>query len=551
MRGWHVEGEGHDGPGEPGQRPWVVRVLLAGQGVALLLAAVAVGGYGWDDGAITLSFARTFAQTGRIAVTPESEAVEGFSSPAWFALNSLLALGRPGFFGALFGAQFMTLVTVVASTLMLGRLGRAAGLSPVSRLGVMAIFAFMGQGYAETVNGMEMGLLALCSLIVVHFLYFEQRPVLLGVALVAFVATRFEALFYLFFMLQPLLWRRRVREFGLWAGLAGVAFLGIAATRWLWFKDILPNTVRAKMHAPYTAGPLPPGLRLSAGLEVLEFFSLALLVMVACLVCLWARRIAWERPRGLGPLAAPILGGVSFALVTGPNWGYPGRMQFFTIPFVLLLLGKAIDGLTAARVRWRPALLAIVGLLTIWSARVSLPVHSLRLAGSGGFGVTPISFRETGQAVEAIRQAARLPVIVFLTPDVGGTALCCPRIRVVDLAMLTNRRLAVHGYEVLPEVIEGERPEVVEVHAPWGGVSGLYGLSSFREAYVPALVSGIRLYLRGDLAAALVGRGEAGWVEVDGPASRSSVVLRHRYAAYVDAADEAAFLSRGRVLLIP
>ncbi|WP_143052479.1 hypothetical protein [Streptomyces sp. cf386] len=48
--------------------------------------ALFIGANGWDDGSITLAFARTFADSGQIALTPASETVEGFSSPLWFLL---------------------------------------------------------------------------------------------------------------------------------------------------------------------------------------------------------------------------------------------------------------------------------------------------------------------------------------------------------------------------------------------------------------------------------------------------------------------------------
>src|SRR5271170_3679353 len=43
----------------------------------------------WDDGAITAAFSRTWAQSARIALTPGSPVVEGFSSVCWFLLLSV------------------------------------------------------------------------------------------------------------------------------------------------------------------------------------------------------------------------------------------------------------------------------------------------------------------------------------------------------------------------------------------------------------------------------------------------------------------------------
>jgi hypothetical protein len=71
---------------------------------AHVLVALAVGAEGWDDGAITLAFASSFADTGTIGLTPNSETVEGFSSPFWF----LLMAG----FKALFHFRFHAYITV-------------------------------------------------------------------------------------------------------------------------------------------------------------------------------------------------------------------------------------------------------------------------------------------------------------------------------------------------------------------------------------------------------------------------------------------------------
>ncbi|MES2221308.1 MAG: hypothetical protein V4587_10120, partial [Acidobacteriota bacterium] len=69
--------------------------------IALVLLPVACSLYlglhnlrrSWDDGAITAAYARTFADSGRIALTPSSPQVEGMSSLTW-----LLLLSIPRFF---------------------------------------------------------------------------------------------------------------------------------------------------------------------------------------------------------------------------------------------------------------------------------------------------------------------------------------------------------------------------------------------------------------------------------------------------------------------
>jgi len=220
-------------------------------------------------------------------------------------------------------------------------------------------------------------------------------------------------------------------------------------------------------------------------------------------------------------LWAPIAGAVSFALITGTNWGYVGRMQLFALPFALLLVARALDALGGSSRAARLALVASVAALTVWSSRVSLPIQSYRLSRTHEFGVTPMGFRETALAVEKVRGALGLPQITFLTPDVGGSALCCPALRIVDLGLLAERRLARRGYGALAAVLEAERPEVIEVHAPWSSLSRLYELEAFRAGYRPALVGRTRLFLRSDVAERLVAAGTAETVALD-PGGRAA-----------------------------
>src|ERR1035437_8421632 len=59
--------------------------------VAELLVTIRHLKSSWDDGAITAAFAQTLAHSGRIALTPTSVTVEGFSSVTWFLLLSVPA----------------------------------------------------------------------------------------------------------------------------------------------------------------------------------------------------------------------------------------------------------------------------------------------------------------------------------------------------------------------------------------------------------------------------------------------------------------------------
>ena len=160
-------------------------------------SAVLIGDNGWDDGAITLAFARTFARHGLVALTPHSETVEGFSSVSWFLLNALPALARPSFERAIPLSQVLSVLSICASTALLGRTCALLRLDRLWTTLTVVTFAAWGCSFYEAGNGMEMGLLAAA------FPGAGQRAalasaarVLAGAGVFLAVTTRFEAVVY-------------------------------------------------------------------------------------------------------------------------------------------------------------------------------------------------------------------------------------------------------------------------------------------------------------------------------------------------------------------
>jgi hypothetical protein len=85
--------------------------------------ALAAGESTWDDGYITLAFARTFAETGHIRLTPFSEAVEGTTSPLWFlVMVAAYALGITGFYGFHLASQLLAAVCAAVAAVVLYQL---------------------------------------------------------------------------------------------------------------------------------------------------------------------------------------------------------------------------------------------------------------------------------------------------------------------------------------------------------------------------------------------------------------------------------------------
>lgn len=291
-------------------------------------------------------------------------------------------------------------------------------------------------------------------------------------------------------------------------------FLGLAGLRWAIFSDILPNTIWAKMHEPYSVHGLRGFTRrIEAALELPRLVLPLLLAAGVGAAVQWKRqcRLSWPATWRAGHadlLLMPVIAAEIFSLIASKNWGYAGRMQFFAFPFALLLvvqvllwMGLFVD----ARRRIAISLLIVTIGFSWWnSARNNFSEMLYEATGGAHFEaerwlVTPATFRNVALKVEDVRKVLDRPTIVYLTPDVGGVGLCCSNIRVVDIALLTNRTLARNGYGALHSVLRDERPDIIEVHDVWATDSRIYEEPLFVENYEPLVIRGTRFFLRKDL----------------------------------------------------
>jgi hypothetical protein len=531
------------------------RLVLASvvlvQLTALTVVCLLVGDNGWDDGAITLAFARTFAQHGRIALTSSSEVVEGFSTVSWFLLNGGVALVRPSYHGAILASQLLSVFSICASTVLLARSCSLLGFDKLFSYLTVLLFAGWGCSFFEASNGMEMGLLAVAFLLMVNELL-SPRPRLpwLAAGVVLAVTTRFEALAYVALLASAVLLLRQRRAF--W-----VIFLTTAATvvvlstwRLVVFADLVPNTYWAKRWPPYAEFDALG--RLIGAVELPRFFVVPLVVLA--LLPRFGFDLAGAL-RGRRPacllLAAPVLGAILVGGLVGRHWGYDGRMPYFAFPLVLLLFSLTFSPwVQARRSNLRIAVTVGAGLCSLGASLQSLPTSELAAALDGGsFGVSPRTYAETAQVVRRVAAAAELAHPTVLTPDVGGLALCCDELRVVDLSLLSNRLLARRGYAALPELLAAESPEVIEAHGPWASLGHLYALPYFRAHYLPAFAGATKLWVEREVAQAIASRGRGCLVPVDHDELRVALA-EHRYAGQDTPEDRRAFRAPGLVLTL-
>jgi hypothetical protein len=529
-------------------------IVVCVQFAALIAVCLLIGDNGWDDGAITLAFSRTFAQHGRIALTPHSETVEGFSSVSWFLLNALPALARPSFRAAILLSQVWAALCICLSTALLAK---TCALLRVDRLWAtltVITFAAWGCSFAEASNGMEMGLLTAAILVVVNELL-APRPRLfwLGAGVVLAVTTRFEAVLYVALLALSVASVPGRRAFWCIVVTGVGTVLLVSLWRLAVFSDVLPNTFWAKRWPPYAAfGPLS---RLAGAVELPSLF-LALLIAIPIMrrSGLDLAGVLRERRGAFLILACPILGAVLIGGLIGKPWGYYGRMPSFAFPLALLSFALVFSSWVQAKTdknsRLRVTVAACLFGVSLCVSMVGFPSGALGKAFRGGsFGVTPHTYAESGRVFRRFAAAADLQHPTVLSPDLGGLALCCDEFRLVDLGLLSNRKLAHRGPAALAEVLEAESPAMIEAHWEWPSPGKLYELPFFRAQYLPAFSGGTKLWIRRDVARTIESNGRGCRLAATGGAIQAAL-RAHRYANDDLPEDRTAFESPGVVFAL-
>jgi hypothetical protein len=497
---------------------------------ALSLTAIAlVGPYGWDDGAITVAYARTLGRHGLFALTPASVSAEGTSS---LLMTAMLAMGQwllqPGFLEAIRTAQLLSFIALSATLVLVWRALQPFLPSPTHRLIVVSLLGLLPAFQAEIVNGMEMTVFAL--LLFAFVLCWRAQSTFAFALLPLLLLVRFEAVFYLGFALGWMVVfcpHDRPRAIRMCAWLM-LSFLLLTIWRYWVFGALVPNTILAKLQVPYSKKGWEGVAEKLRGLEDFLFVNAAFLAGMY----MSRKRVQERRPDPMPVLLICAFG--VFALISGRNWGYTGRMFVAVLPVFVLALAERFADMRQPRVL-RGLLLCLCGSFLVnlavlrenvdtiilgASMRGALP-PALNAAGDeirkrvwgespGDWrGVTPQNYAMTGTSVDHLREHLGQSTLKFMTPDVGGTALCCERLDILDSGLLTNPSLARRGYAGLAEYLNKERPEVIETHGLWSRDSGIYSVAEFEANYLPAIYDGTLFWLRHDVLQRLVARGLA------------------------------------------
>jgi hypothetical protein len=473
----------------------------------------------WDDAAITAAFARTWAHSGRIALTPGSQIVEGYSSILWFLLLSV-----PYFFThdpdagliwmKVLSAGFLVLSLPVMYWIALRQFANRSA-AVVS----MLLLAYCYAPHQEIENGMEMNLAVFLFLLLFHVLTREQaRGRVVYASLLGFLLllTRFEMPFMLVLLFCGLLYGAYRGQWGaasaveLWKIFVVIAVLFCAIGVWRHhvFGEWMPNTVYAKRFLPYRDWSTVESFvktRLEALNEPLFVLRLPLAVMIGALIfAMYRGEFSWAVLRRVDPAVWVLaIGCFLFGAMFGQNWGYAGRMVSVMLPFLILtMVSLCMSALPNRRLMMTgfAALLVAQGALLIW--RGTHPFRNVSLETVG----------KIGPGADAIRAVLGQDRIVVMLPDVGMSSLCCDRLVIVDAGMLADTTLAHTGWAGFAEYFRKVRPEVVETHEFWATDANLYG--GLLNGYSIVASNGLRFFVRDDLYERLVAKSAGSVVPV-------------------------------------
>ncbi|MGW7065715.1 hypothetical protein ACWGII_21560 [Streptomyces sp. NPDC054855] len=477
--------------------------------VATLLVAwraSALGQWIVDDAAITFAYARSIDEGLGPVQQPGADPVEGYSNPSWLAL---LVVGRRlGLFdhGALLGVSDLVLypkalallctagvlacVAVAARAVLPGRSWAVTSLTG-------AVLAANLSYVAWSFSGLENPLYALTAAATGALLVRAAvrgtllRPAVAAtagaVALLAALTRPDGAVLAAAYPVTVLLFLRKdhlaraVRAVALSCGTFAVPYAAFLLWRRATFGLWVPNTAVAKAQRPPRLG------QLAATGELLTYGGWALaLIGAAC------AGIALARPgpsrRALVALLVPLALTLLAYGVLGRDW--MALYRFATPVWVLAATALALAAATVWRAE-RPRarvltgcalagalLLAVTGQAAQNSRFVDRPTLSMCFVAE-----------RYGHTFNAYAAYLGLRDATVALPDLGGTLLTS-RLRVVDVAGLTDRRVAAAYAAGDPAglrryVLHEVRPELLHVHAAWTAKSGLTAPRLAAAGYVP------------------------------------------------------------------
>jgi hypothetical protein len=494
---------------------FISRSLLAIALLAQIIVAWRFWYLTWDDSAITLGFARTFALTGRIEPTPGSGIVEGYSTTLWMLLMAIAAKFAVTPSALLVVAKISTLLLNLANILLMRRWFLTWTTETIANL--VAGSVGCGLMFYETINGMETPLILTLVLVMLLLLPRPSRAARIAYLVTgsAFLLIRWEAAWLLvpFVLVEfntefnaELNADRNRRRALLSAATWLSVFLLTNLARWQYFGSILPNTIIAKRGLPYTTSI--PSIEIQRHLQdpiiILTSFKILVIIVIAGLLY---DRFVLKRPGSLSEilrssyrdswqLRFAILFTVFSLILTaaiGTNWGPPVRSFYPAWPFLFGLLLLPLSQLRTRTLAWTTAALCVFALL-----RMTVHVQELKAYQAPIYmpRTTVSRFEAVASVLSDIESASHHSHLVYAGPDMGAVMLFTHGVQVIDLGLLCDSFLARTRYAAINSyVLQQRQPDVIEVHENWTQLANLEAYPLFFRRYRPVYVHGIRTFL--------------------------------------------------------
>jgi hypothetical protein len=473
-----------------------------------LIAARASGLGRWivDDAAVTFAYARSVDEGLGPVQLPGAAPVEGYSNPSWLAL---MVLGRRlGLFdhGAFLGVSDLVLypkalallctagtlaciawtaravlpgrawaVTLLAGTALATNLSYVAwsfsGLeNPLYGLSAAATAALLVRGVIRGGLTAPRTAVAAATIALLAALTRPDGAVLAGA---------YPLVLALFVRRREL--PRSVRALALHAGVVAVPYGAFLLWRHAVFGLWVPNTAVAK------AQQTPRLAQLARTGDLLTYAGWAFaLIGALCAGAVLAR--PGKGRRALVALLVPLLLSLLAYGALGRDW-----MALYRFATPVWVLAAAVAALSAVALwegegtRGRAVLAAaLTGALVL--------AHAGQAEREASFKARPtlsmcFVAERYGQVFNMYAERLGLRHATVALPDLGGTLLTT-RLRVLDLAGLTDRRVA-RAYAsgdmsaLRDHVLRAERPELLHVHAAWVDKPGLTPARLADAGYVP------------------------------------------------------------------
>jgi hypothetical protein len=420
-----------------------------------------------DDAFISFCYARNLADGLGLRFNPGSNPpVEGFSNLLWVTVLApfeAFGLGAP---------VTSRVISVAAGLLLLGLLARLlfvqmrlplrAAVCGLAWTGLMPAFAAWSTGGLET---MPFALLV--------FLTYERllgdagrpRPFAAGLAGIGAVLMRVDGFVWILatavvaFVLGLKRGQQALRRSAV--ALAGIAALGFGAVevfRLVYFGDLVPNTVHAKIG--FGLSQLKRG-----GFYLTRFFTVyPAVLLVAAAVPFVVRRRGCPTLSGAAALAAATF---AYAFGVGGDWLAGFRFLVPALPWIGVLLAAAAAELASLGARGRRLAVGLVAANFLGLALVTFGIeparHLARRVMAAEMGPPLSQLAAVDKQHEAARSLVRLGRALARHTEPGRTIVSRfvgavgyhSRLRVLDQHGLVNREVARSGLERLADATPG------------------------------------------------------------------------------------------------